>query len=202
MANANEKQETKTDNTSSSSGKKAPKLSDLMVPLARTGNDIPTGTYPGLFTGFGEPFYYTEKFKDKKAEEKLCLRLYYLVRLNNGEIERQSERVTLGRDPKSVNIKSKLYKRLRVISNNDETLMTKDGAFGPNITFASFTNKPLILGLKTVEKGDRVFTNVDTASAPSLPLAYPTSEDAERFKHEAEEAHEHDDDDDGEEAIK
>lgn len=194
---------TEKDGKVSSTGKRAPSLSDLnSAPLSRAGNAIPSGSYAALFTGFGEPFYFTEKFKDKKPEEKLCIRMYYLLRLNKGDaIERQSERVTLGRDPKIINIKSKLYKRLRAISNEDDKIMDKEGAFSLGITLQSFLLKPVLLTIKEVSKPNgQVFVNVENASAPNLPLNYPTAEDHERMKSEYDANHE-EEDDDGIEAI-
>jgi hypothetical protein len=165
-------------------GRKAPSLADLAAkPLRRSGQTIKAGTYPALFTGFGEPFWYQETFQGRRPVEKLGMRLYYIIRMPNGECERVSERVNLGKgDPLAVNIKSTLYKRLRAYAGDNEAVIRTDGTFGEGVTLESFIMKPLILGLKvnvSKKNPDREFVNVENASAAMEGLKYPSKEEAD-----------------------
>lgn len=175
-----------TENKVASSGRTAPSLADLAAaPLQRSGQEIKAGTYPALFTGFGEPYYQSKSFKGSKPVEKLYVRQYFLLRMANGELERISDAVTLGSDPKLVNIKSTLYTRLRAFANNNETILAKDGAFATGVNLLSFDHSPVIINVKVTEKDGKAYTNIESCAPASLPLNYPTKEEAEAMAHHA-----------------
>lgn len=168
----------------SEAGKKAPSLEELAsAPLKRAGQEVKAGTYPGLFCGFGEPYYQSKSFKGSKPVEKLYVRQYFILRMPNGECERVSDPVALGADPKVIHIKSTLYARLRAFSNNNEAVIAKDGAFAEGINLKSFDHSPVIINIKVNEKEGKSFTNIESCAPASLPLNYPTKEEAEALNH-------------------
>lgn len=172
-----------TENKVSESSKKAPSLEELAsAPLKRAGQEVKAGTYPGLFCGFGEPYYQSKSFKGSKPVEKLYVRQYFLIRMPNGECERISDPVALGADPKVIHIKSTLYVRLRAFSNNDEKVIAKDGSFAEGINLKSFDHSPVIINIKVNEKDGKSFTNIESCAPASLPLNYPTKEEAEALQ--------------------
>lgn len=177
-----------TENVVASTGRKAPSLAEIAeTPLKCAGQEIKAGSYPAMFVGFGEPFYQSKSFKGSKATEKLYVRQYFLLRMPNGEIERISDSVALGADTKIINIKSNLYGRLRAFSNNNEAIMTKEGSFATGINLAAFNHSPVIINVKVAEKDGKSYANIESCVPASLPLNYPTKEEAEAMAYHASE---------------
>jgi len=154
-----------------------PKI-DMDVPLTTVGTDIPEGTYPGTFTGFGEAKYLDSGFKP--GEVQLRMPAEVAIRLKDGSCE-PVDGLVGPPDGGKMNRKSNLGKLLKVLANGDPKLWDKErDALAAGAKLSDFKGRPCMVAIKLGGK-NKDFPTIGGYMAPVDGLKYPTAEECAKL---------------------
>lgn len=160
-------------NNQQSSTTKAPPI-DMNAPLVTVGTDIPEGTYPGVFVGFGEAKLLDSTFKPGTKELRMPAEV--AIRLKDGSVEVVDGLISPP-DGGKVNRKSNLGKLLKVLANGDTKLWDTTGdKLQTGATLGAFVGRTCLVAIKLGgQKKD--FPTIGGYMAPADGLKYPTADE-------------------------
>jgi hypothetical protein len=147
---------------------------DMNAPLTTVGTDIPEGTYPGTFTGFGEAKLLESSFKPGTKELRMPAEV--VIRLKSGDCETVDGLISPP-DGGKVNRKSNLGKLLKCLANGDAKLWDQAGdKLVAGVTLGAFIGRPVMVAIKMGgQKKD--FPTIGGFMAPVDGLKFPTAEE-------------------------
>jgi hypothetical protein len=147
---------------------------DMNAPLVTVGTDIPEGTYPGTFVGFGEAKLLDSTFKPGTKELRMPAEV--VIRLKSGACE-QVDGLISPPDGGKVNRKSNLGKLLKTLANGDTKLWnTAEDKLQEGVTLGAFVGRTCMVAIKMGgQKKD--FPTIGGYMQPVDGLKYPTAEE-------------------------
>lgn len=147
---------------------------DMNAPLQTVGTDIPEGSYPGTFLGFGEAKLLPSTFKPGTTEIRMPAET--AIRLKDGSVEVVDGLISPP-DGGKVNRKSNLGKLLKVLANGDAKLWDKErDALASGATLGMFVGKTCMVSVK-MGGSKKDFPTVGGYMMPVDGLKYPTGEE-------------------------
>jgi len=153
--------------------RQAPKI-DMNASLSTVGTDIPEGTYPGTFSGFGEAKYLPSSFKPDQPQLRMPAEV--VIRLKDGSCE-QVDGLVGPPDGGRVNRKSNLGKLLKVLANGDAKLWDKDkDALAAGVKLSDFVGRPVMVAIK-LGGSNKDFPTIGGYMSPVDGLKYPTADE-------------------------
>lgn len=158
---------------------------DMNAPLVTTGADIPPGTYPAAFRGFGEATWMKSSFgKDGEDKEQLRMPAEFAIRIKDGSIE-VIDGLVGPPDGGKVNRKSNMHKLLKALANGDPKLWDSatDGV-AAGVSLGAFRGRPCMIAVKHGGK-NKDFPTVESYMAPVDGAKYPSEEEMKKLGEDA-----------------